>query len=114
MELDLTQLTHELERYQSLIDADPKNHQLWFMLAQIYQRKHQIENAVNAYEQALDLEELPEYLFRLGEMYFDLKEFSKALECLLKVLDKVDKDWKYYEETVYLIDELYTNDSCCW
>ena len=71
---------NQLARLEALVRTDPKNHDAWVSLGNLYFDTHQAQRAVDAYGKALALKPNdPNVLTDQGGMYRELTQFDKAI-----------------------------------
>lgn len=80
-------LAERIEQIDSVLQKDPTDAAKWIELGNLYFDANDPDNAVHAYEHALELEpDNPDVLTDMGIMYRDKKEFGSALECFRKAV----------------------------
>lgn len=76
---------NQLARLEALVRTDPKNHDAWVSLGNLYFDTHQAQRAVEAYGKALALKpDDPNVLTDQGVMYRELQQYDKALATFQK------------------------------
>jgi len=68
------------ELYDQLLEADDSNAFLWYSKAEAYYRAQDHEQALLAIEQAIDLQQAPEFFAFKGDFYIRHDNFERALE----------------------------------
>lgn len=99
----------ELERQ---VVTDPKNRQAFVDLGHVYFDTHQHQNAIQAYEHALALDDNDaDVLTDLGVMYRVVKEFDKAVACFDKAR-RIQPDHRIslYNKGVVLYFDLHRHE----
>ena len=96
-----------IARLETVVLADPKNHDAWADLGNEYFDSHQAQKAVNAYGKALALKPgNPNILTDQGVMYRQLGQFDKALANFQKA-NKLDPS---HVQSLFNIGVVYAND----
>jgi len=110
--LNLTNLTQEQTKYRAKVEQDPEDDHSWYMLAQVYQRKRRLDDAETSYKRAIALTGRPEYHLKLGELYFNGRQYGPALHHLLETSKLADDSWNHRPLVDELIERIYSRDSC--
>lgn len=80
MALPSADAQNQMARLEAAVRTDPKNHEAWVALGNLYFDTHQAQRAVDAYGKALALKPNdPNVLTDQGVMYRELKQFDKAI-----------------------------------
>lgn len=78
--------------YNEILKDDPENDVvLYFMGIIAFQRKN-IEFAIQNISKAIALNPMPDYFRDLGNIYFEINQHSKAVECFKKFLEHAPED----------------------
>ena len=96
-----------IARLETVVLADPKNHDAWADLGNEYFDSHQAQKAVNAYGKALALKPgNPNILTDQGVMYRQLGQFDKALA----TFQKANKLQPSHVQSLFNMGIVYAND----
>jgi tetratricopeptide (TPR) repeat protein len=76
------EIEKEVEIYNKRVEADARDKQAWFNLADIYYREGKLEKAISHYEKVLEIDpESVEAWVSLGYVYEELGNKEKAQKC---------------------------------
>ncbi len=86
---ELGQYGTAIEEYRNFIANNPANANAWFNLALLYKKAKQYSQAIDAYEQAIQLgiTGLEEVYSNLGVLYSDIRKSEKAMESYALALE---------------------------
>jgi len=79
--------------HQAIIDADPYSFIAWYNLGHAYSCLNKIEDAAEAFEYAFLIDKDFQHAYRdCAEMHLELKNYPKALDCLMDALALFEED----------------------
>ncbi|MBN1697119.1 MAG: AAA family ATPase [Spirochaetales bacterium] len=87
-----------MELYEKIIKQDNRNNECYEKMAKIETSRHNLENAVLYYKKSLEIVQDDANTWNeLGNVYFDMNDFSNAIEVYKKALSIDPKFyWAYY------------------
>ena len=102
----------ELEKATKLLTdvsaSDPGIPQGWFALGTAQQAEGNIESAINSVQRAIDLKPQTQYFAKLGELYFENKNWESCLKNLYRLAN--EDRLRLSSRIVYLRCLLYSGD----
>ncbi|MGB9636153.1 MAG: tetratricopeptide repeat protein [Thermoplasmata archaeon] len=85
----------KIKEYEEAIKKDPDNPTLWFEKGKLLSTIGDMEGAINAFQTATNLKpDFFEAWDALGDVYMELEQRDKAVECYKKVVATATKDTK--------------------
>ena len=80
------------------------NHRGWYSLGDLYGKKGDIDNAINALTQALKEVKFPRYKFKLGLYYGRKGNYKKAIELMEQALERRPENFEYLISIAFAYD----------
>jgi tetratricopeptide (TPR) repeat protein len=106
-----------IEFYQTLVDKDPYNYKLWNNMGFLYTLLNEDDNAINAYELSLAInDDIAETSYCLGNIYSNKEDFNKSIDYYLKAIQSGGGDDLVFMELgfAYLNTENYDESRNCF